>query len=79
MPPWSGWDDALCLVFDGGRHPSSLSSRAVLQAREIRAVDFLTVEQVHERAADYTARRVVAALAAMEGSGPPFTESGRPV
>ena len=34
MPPWSGWDDALCLVFDAGRHPASLVSRAVLQARE---------------------------------------------
>ena len=20
LPPWSGWDDALCLVFDGGEH-----------------------------------------------------------
>ncbi|MEO7236741.1 MAG: NUDIX hydrolase [Lapillicoccus sp.] len=79
MPPWSGWDDALCLVFDAGRHPASLVSRTVLQAREIRAVDFLTVDQVQERAADYTARRVVAALEAAERGGPPFTESGRPV
>ena len=24
MPPWGGWDDALCLVFDGGVHAASL-------------------------------------------------------
>ena len=31
LPPWSGWDDALCLVFDGGsttpRSPTGSSSR----------------------------------------------------
>ena len=21
LPPWGGWDDAVCLVFDGGVHP----------------------------------------------------------
>src|SRR4029450_2103074 len=21
LPPWGGWDDAICLVFDGGSHP----------------------------------------------------------
>ncbi len=27
LPPWSGWDDALCLVFDGGEHDASLLDR----------------------------------------------------
>ena len=33
--------------------------------------------EVHARAADYTARRVDAALASLEGTGAAFTESGR--
>ena len=79
LPPWGGWDAALCLVFDGGVHAASLVDGAVLQAREIREVEFCTVEQVTSRAADYTARRVVAALAALDDDdpGPTFTESGR--
>ncbi len=79
LPPWGGWDDALCLVFDGGVHAASLVDGAVLQAREIREVEFCSVEQVTSRAADYTARRVVAALAALDDDdpGPTFTESGR--
>jgi 8-oxo-dGTP pyrophosphatase MutT (NUDIX family) len=77
LPPWSGWDDALCLVFDGGVHPASILDRAVLQAREIRAAAFCSTDELHARAADYTARRVEAALAALAGEAPAFTESGR--
>ena len=25
LPPWSGWDDALCLVFDGGAHDAAIA------------------------------------------------------
>ncbi len=48
----------------------------VKQAREIREAEFCTLEQVRERAADFTARRVEAALANL-GGGPAYTESGR--
>ena len=58
LPPWGGWDDALCLVFDGGVHPASIAEQIVQQAREIRTAEFLTAAQVEERAADFTARRV---------------------
>lgn len=78
MPAWGGWDDALCLVFDGGVVDPSVLEQVVRQEREIRSVEFLTPDQVTERAADFTARRVRAALAALDG-GPTFTESGRPV
>ena len=27
LPPWSGWDDALCLVFDGGAHDAAIARR----------------------------------------------------
>jgi 8-oxo-dGTP pyrophosphatase MutT (NUDIX family) len=73
LPAWGGWDDAVCLVFDGGTHPSSVLAGVVMQEREIRDVRFCTLEEVDELAADFTARRV---RAAVEGSRP-YTESGR--
>ena len=76
LPPWGGWDDALCLVFDGGVHEPALLDRIVPQAREIRSAEFCTLAEVDERAADFTARRVRAALANL-GKGPAYTESGR--
>lgn len=79
LPPWGGWDDALCLVFDAGVQPESVLDRVVLQAREIRATAFCSADDVQARAADFTARRVAAAVAALGGAGAAFTESGRPV
>lgn len=76
LPPWSGWDDAICLVFDGGVHDPLLAGRIVRQTREIRAAEFCHVASVRERCADFTARRVEAALAGLAG-GPAYTESGR--
>ncbi|WP_182523795.1 NUDIX hydrolase [Nocardioides dongkuii] len=77
LPPWSGWDDALCLVFDGGAHDASVLEQVVRQEREIRSAEFCTLEQVDERCADFTARRVRSALAGLRGDGPAYTESGR--
>ncbi|GAA1153565.1 NUDIX hydrolase [Nocardioides aquiterrae] len=76
LPPWSGWDDALCLVFDGGVHDPSLLDSVVRQTREIRTAEFCTPEQVLERCADFTARRIAAALANLDDDGPTYTESG---
>ena len=78
LPPWGGWDDALCLVFDGGVLDGSVVSEAVLQPREIRAVQFCTLEEARQHCADFTARRIEAALASVRGAGAPYTESGRP-
>jgi 8-oxo-dGTP pyrophosphatase MutT (NUDIX family) len=77
LPPWSGWDDAICLVFDGGTHDASLTDAIVREAREIRTAEFCTIEQVRERCADFTARRIEAALANVGSGGPAYTESGR--
>ncbi len=76
LPPWGGWDDALCLVFDGGVHDPAITDTIVKQAREIRSAEFLTVEQARERCADFTARRLESALGNL-GGGPAYTESGR--
>ena len=78
LPPWGGWDDALCLVFDGGEHDPAILEEVVKQVREIRSAQFCTLAEVHERAADFTARRVEAALANLRGAGgSPYSESGR--
>jgi RimJ/RimL family protein N-acetyltransferase/8-oxo-dGTP pyrophosphatase MutT (NUDIX family) len=77
LPPWGGWDDALCLVFDGGVADASVLDDAVLQAREIRSAEFCTLDEARERCADFTARRLEAALRTLEGGGTAYTESGR--
>ena len=76
LPPWSGWDDALCLVFDGGRHDSTITERIVKQPREIRHAEFCTLDEVGERCADFTARRISAALESAASGGSAYTESG---
>ena len=72
LPPWGGWDDAVCLVFDGGVHDAAIVETIVKQEREIRDAQFCTPEQVRERATDFTARRIEAARA----GGATYTESG---
>ena len=73
LPAWGGWDDAVCLVFDGGTRPPGVLDEVVKQEREIRDARFCTLEEVDELAADFTARRVRAAV----GGNQPYTESGR--
>lgn len=73
LPEWGGWDDAVCLVFDGGTLPVTALGSVVMQEREIRDVRFCTLDEVDELAADFTARRVRAAV----GGAQPYTESGR--
>jgi 8-oxo-dGTP pyrophosphatase MutT (NUDIX family) len=77
LPPWGGWDDAVCLVFDGGVHEESIVESIVRQQREIRAARFCTLDEAHELCADFTARRLVAALRNLsDDPGPAYTESG---
>lgn len=77
LPPWGGWDDALCLVFDGGVVDPSVLEGAVLQAREIRSASFASIDEVRSVCADFTARRIEAALRTLDGGGTSYTESGR--
>jgi 8-oxo-dGTP pyrophosphatase MutT (NUDIX family) len=78
LPAWGGWDDAVCLVFDGGVHDETLTDGIVRQQREIRSAKFCTVEEIHELCADFTARRIVSALINLSDSpGASYTESGR--
>ncbi len=74
LPPWGGWDDALCLVWDGGVHEADISERIVEQTREIRQATWATLDDVRERCADFTARRIESALANLQGGA--YSESG---
>ena len=74
LPPWGGWDDALCLVWDGGVHDPDITERIVEQTREIRSAQWATLDDVRERCADFTARRIEAALKNQEGGA--YSESG---
>ncbi|MGN6161201.1 MAG: NUDIX domain-containing protein [Marmoricola sp.] len=76
LPPWGGWDDAVCLVFDGGVHDAAIADQIVKQAREIKAARFLTLEEAEPLCADFTFRRIQAALTRLEGGGSAYTESG---
>ncbi|HET7357787.1 MAG TPA: GNAT family N-acetyltransferase [Nocardioidaceae bacterium] len=78
LPAWSGWDDALCLVFDGGLHPESLIEEVVEQDREIRSAQFCDLAEIRAHCADFTARRIESALRTLrDGGGSSYTESGR--
>ena len=78
LPPWGGWDDAVCLVFDGGVHDAAILDAIVRQEREIRSARFCTVAEVREHCADFTARRIESALRNLTDTpGAAYTESGR--
>ncbi len=79
LPPWSGWDDAVCLVFDGGVHDASIAGRVVPEPREIVTAEFCTAAQTRARCRDFTARRIESALmAARTDAGAVYLESGAP-
>ena len=73
LPPWGGWDDAICLVYDGGVHDAAVLEDVVRQEREIRGAAFCDLDEVRERCADFTARRIEAALTSTGGA---YSESG---
>ncbi len=77
LPPWSGWDDALCLVYDGGTHHAVIVESIVPEPREIRTAEFCTIEQMRERCHDFTARRIESALTAAD-AGTVYLHSGVP-
>ena len=77
LPPWSGWDDALCLVFDGGTHDASMAESIVKQAREIKDAAFCTLDEVAERCSEITAHRIASAVDNVDAKSPSYTEGGQ--
>jgi hypothetical protein len=50
----------------------------VRQEREIRSAGFFTLDEVREKCADFTARRIESAMRNLtDNPGSPYTESGR--
>jgi len=78
LPPWGGWDDALCLVFDGGVWDAAITEGLTLQPREIAGVEFVAVDDLEGKTTDFTLRRIRAAMSNLGGGAAPYTESGHP-
>jgi RimJ/RimL family protein N-acetyltransferase/8-oxo-dGTP pyrophosphatase MutT (NUDIX family) len=76
LPPWSGWDDACTLVFDGGTHAAEMTRTIVPEPREIVTAQFCGPDQIRELCAPQTARRALAVLQAEPGDAR-YLESGR--
>lgn len=79
LPPWSGWDDACCLVFELGNLPTSAIDQLMLEPTEIRAVHWCDLERVAERGTAATTR-LLSFLDRTDDVGPHYLENGdRPV
>ena len=79
LPPWSGWDDALCLVFDGGVHDAVARSttrccRPARSARRSSARSTRCASTAPTSPPGGSSRRCVTLATA---GGPAYTESGR--
>ncbi len=75
LPPWSGWDDACCLVFELGNLPSSAVDQMVLEPAEIRAVHWCDLERVAEHGTMATTR-LLRFLERTDDVGPHYLEDG---
>lgn len=75
LPRWLGWDDATLLVFET-KLDADLSE-AVLLPREIKAIHWLSPDELEAHVAPYTVDVVRAALRALdEGTGAAYFEAG---
>ena len=77
MPPYLGWEDAIEMIFDGGRVTEAELAEFVLQPSEIRRVKLCTLDEAAELVTPLAHRRL--SLAA--GLGPDqmaYTEDGAP-
>ena len=65
MPPYLGWEDAIEMIFDGGRVTAEQLDRFVLQTSEIRRVRLCTIAEAADLVTPLAHRRL--ALAASLG------------
>jgi len=79
LPPWNGWDDACCLVFELGNLPTPAIDQMRLEPAEIRTVHWCDLERVAERGTAATTR-LLSFLSQTDDAGPHYLENGdRPV
>jgi 8-oxo-dGTP diphosphatase len=63
MPPYLGWEDAIEMIFDGGRVTAEQLNRFVLQASEIRQVRLCTIAEAADLVTPLAHRRLALAAA----------------
>ena len=77
MPPYLGWEDAIEMIFDGGRVTADQLDRFVLQTSEIRQVRLCTIAEAVDLVTPLAHRRL--ALAASLGPDQmAYLEDGAP-
>jgi 8-oxo-dGTP diphosphatase len=77
MPPYLGWEDAIEMIFDGGRVTEAQVAGFVLQPSEIRRVKLCTLDEAAELVTPIAHRRLT--LAARLGHDEmAYTEDGAP-
>ncbi|HZA04143.1 MAG TPA: NUDIX hydrolase [Propionibacteriaceae bacterium] len=77
MPPYLGWEDAIEMVFDGGRVTEAQLADFVLQASEIRRVKLCTLEEAAGLVTPIAHRRLTLA-AGLRPDQMVYTEDGAP-
>lgn len=61
MPPYLGWEDAIEMIFDGGRVTAEQVGRFVLQTSEIRQVRLCTIAEAADLVTPLAHRRLAVA------------------
>jgi 8-oxo-dGTP diphosphatase len=75
MPPYLGWEDAIEMIFDGGRVSAEQLDRFVLQASEIRQVQLCTIAEAADLVTPLAHLRLAVA-AALEPDQMAYLEDG---
>lgn len=78
LPPYLGWEDALELIFDGGRISEDDLDRFTLDQHEIRAARLVTLAEAEPLVTPLSHRRLTVALSLAPGEFA-YLEDGRRV
>lgn len=76
LPPYLGWDDAVEMIFDGGVIHKGDLAKFELEAREIRSVRLVTLDEAAELVTPLSHRRLSIALSLAPGEFA-YLEDGR--
>jgi 8-oxo-dGTP pyrophosphatase MutT (NUDIX family) len=80
LPPYRGWDDAILFLFDLGTVEARRTRKMSLLKREIREVHWVSVDDLDEHVAPYTAAMVRHVLDGPLGAGTTvYLEDSAPV
>jgi hypothetical protein len=77
MPPYLGWEDAIEMIFDGGRVTEAQLAEFVLQPSEIRRVKLCTLDEAANLVTPIAHRRLSLAAGLAPGQVA-YTEDGAP-